>query len=611
MVRQAVIVAGGLGARFGDRTKEMPKGFIEIEGLAMVERSVQKLIAAGIEEIIIGTGHCSEYYDNLAKKYHIIKTVRNDNYENTSSMGTLAVCAPFVKGDFLLLESDLIYDAVGLKVLQNDEHSNVILASGKSNSHDEVYLDADADGILSKVSKDKSVIPNPAGELVGITKLTKACLEKMVSYYNSDQALIKLDYENALKQVSLDGEPVYVHKVEYYAWTEIDDESMLDRAMTQIWPRIKENESLQAIRREVLLNPGPSTTSDSVKYAQVVADICPRELEFGNLMEEVAEGLTEVCADPKEYVSIMFGCSGTGADEAMVSSCVPPDGKLLVVDNGSYGARLAKIASVYNIDMDVFKSSTYEPIDLAALEKQMKSKKYTTFAIVYHETTTGLMNDLSVICPMAKKYGMTTICDIVSAYGGMPIDLGSLGIDFATSTSNKHIGGMAGVGFVVCKKSELLKQKDWPMRNYYLNLYDQYKYFLETKQTRFTPPVQTFYALRQAIIETKVETVEKRFERFTACWEILVKALDEIGLKMLVDRKYQSHFITAILIPETPKYSFNALHDYAKSFGFTIYPGKLGNIDTFRIANMGDIKPEEMTHFTCVLRDYMHSIGVC
>ncbi len=611
MIKQAVIVAGGLGARFGDRTKEMPKGFIEIDSVAMVERSVQKLIAAGIEEIIIGTGHCSEYYDELAKKYHIIKTVRNDNYENTSSMGTLAVCAPHVKGDFLLLESDLIYDAVGLKVLQNDERSNVILASGKSNSHDEVYLDADDNGILNNVSKDKSVIPNPAGELVGITKLTKACLDKMVSYYTSDKSLLKLDYENALKQVSLDGEPVYVHKVEWYAWTEIDDESMLDRAMTQIWPRIKENESLQAIRREVLLNPGPSTTTDSVKYAQVVADICPRELEFGNLMEEVAEGLTEVCADPKEYVSIMFGCSGTGADEAMVSSCVPPDGKLLVVDNGSYGARLAKIASVYKIDMDVFKSSTYEPIDLTALEKQMQSKKYTTFAIVYHETTTGLMNDLSVICPMAKKYGMTTICDIVSAYGGMPIDLGSLGIDFATSTSNKHIGGMAGVGFVVCKKSELLKQKDWPMRNYYLNLYDQYKYFLETKQTRFTPPVQTFYALRQAIIETRVETVEKRFERFTACWEILVKALDEIGLKMLVDRKYQSHFITAILIPETPKYSFNALHDYAKSFGFTIYPGKLGNIDTFRIANMGDIKPEEMAHFTCVLRDYMHSIGVC
>ncbi|MBO7123322.1 MAG: 2-aminoethylphosphonate--pyruvate transaminase [Treponema sp.] len=613
MVKQAIIAAGGLGSRFGDRTKEMPKGFIPIDGVPMVERSVQKLIAAGVEQIIIGTGHCSEAYDELAKKYSVIKTVKNENYANTSSMGTIAVCAPYIKGDFFLLESDLLYDAVGLKVLANDERSNVVLASGATHSDDEVYLENGSDGALCRATKDKASVKNLAGELVGISKLSKACLDDMMAWYKADAGRIKADYESVLAEISSAAafnSKVYVRKIEYYAWTEIDDEAMLKRAVEQIWPRVQENESLWSVRREVLLNPGPSTTTDSVKYAQVVADICPRELEFGNLMEEVAEGLTEVCANPKDYITVMFGCSGTGADEAMVSSCVPPDGKLLVVDNGSYGARLAKIASVYNIDMDVFKSSTYEPIDVAALEKQMQAKKYTTFAIVYHETTTGLLNDLATICPLAKKHGMTTICDIVSAYGGMPIDLGSLGIDFATSTSNKHIGGMAGVGFVVCKRDELLKQKDWPMRNYYLNLYDQYKYFLETKQTRFTPPVQTFYALRQAIIETKVETVQKRYERFTACWEILVKALDDIGLKMLVDRKYQSHFITAILIPDTPKYSFNALHDYAKSFGFTIYPGKLGNIDTFRIANMGDIKPEEMERFTKVLRDYMKSINV-
>lgn len=611
MIRQAVIMAGGLGSRFGGRTKEMPKGFIEIDGVAMVERSVQKLIASGVEEIIIGTGHCSEYYDELAKKYHVIKTVRNDNYKNTSSMGTLEVCAPYVKGDCLLLESDLLYDSIGLFVLDNDARKNVILASGPTHSEDEVYLEADENGVLTGVSKNKSEIKNVAGELVGISKVSKNFLDRMVKFYDETRTEnAKIDYEQVFKKVAKD-EPIYVRKIEYYAWTEIDDEAMLDRANKLIAPRIKENESLRNVKREVLLNPGPSTTSDSVKYSQVVADICPRELEFGNVMEKVSENLTSFVASTDEYTTVMFGCSGTGADEAMVSSCVPPDGKLLVVDNGSYGARLAKIAKVYNIDMDVFKSSTYEPIDLAALEKQMQSKKYTTFAIVYHETTTGLLNPLEKICPMAKKYGMTTICDIVSAYAGMPIDLKKLGIDFASATSNKHIGGMAGVGFVVCKKDELLKQKDWPMRNYYLNLYDQYKYFLETKQTRFTPPVQTFYALRQAIIETKVETVEKRFERFTECWKILVKALKEIGLKMLVKEENQSHFITAILIPETPKYSFEKMHDFARSFGFTIYPGKLGNIDTFRIANMGDIKPSEMTRFTEILKEYMHSIGVC
>lgn len=607
-------MAGGLGSRFGGRTKEMPKGFIEIDGVPMVERSVQKLIASGIEEIIIGTGHCSEYYDELAKKYHVIKTVRNDNYKNTSSMGTLEVCAPLVKGDCLLLESDLVYDSIGLFVLQNDARKNVILASGPTHSEDEVYLETDENGVLTGVSKNKNEIKNVAGELVGISKVSKSFLDRMVKFYGETRSEnAKIDYEQVFKRISKDdeNEPIYVRKIEYYAWTEIDDESMLDRANKLIYPRIKENESLRNVRREVLLNPGPSTTTDSVKYSQVVADICPRELEFGNVMEKVAEDLTAFVAPTSEYATVMFGCSGTGSDEAMVSSCVPPDGKLLVVDNGSYGARMAKIAKVYGIDIDVFKSSTYEPIDLAALEAQMKSKKYTTFAVVYHETTTGLLNPLEKICPMAKKYGMTTICDIVSAYAGMPIDLPKLGIDFASATSNKHIGGMAGVGFVICKKDELLKQKDWPMRNYYLNLYDQYKYFLETKQTRFTPPVQTFYSLRQAIIETKVETIEKRFERFTECWKILVRSLKEIGLKMLVKEENQSHFITAILIPETPKYSFEKMHDFARSFGFTIYPGKLGNIDTFRIANMGDIRPEEMTRFTKILKEYMHSIGVC
>ncbi len=526
-------------------------------------------------------------------------------------MGTLEVCAPLVKGDCFLLESDLLYDSIGLFVLDNDERKNVILASGKTNSEDEVYLSCDENGILTGVSKVKEEIQNIAGELVGISKVSKEFLNEMVKFYDSTRnENAKIDYEKVFLNLAKEN-AIYVRKIEYYAWTEIDDEAMLTRAIEKILPRIQENESLRNVRREVLLNPGPSTTSDSVKYAQVVADICPRELEFGNLMENIAEDLTAFVANPADYITVMFGCSGTGADEAMVSSCVPPDGKLLVVDNGSYGARLASIAKVYGIDMDVFKSSTYEPIDVNALEQQMKSKKYTTFAIVMHETTTGLLNDVETICNMAKKYGMVTIVDTVSSYGGMPIDLAKLGIDFATCTSNKHIGGMAGIGFVVCKRDELLKQEKWPMRNYYLNLFDQYKYFLETKQTRFTPPVQTLYALRQAIIETKQETIEKRYERFTKCWEILVKGLDEIGLKMLVDRKNQSHFITAILIPETPKYNFNELHDYSRSFGFTIYPGKLGNIDTFRIANMGDIKPEEMTHFVCILRDYMHSIGVC
>ncbi|MDR0301225.1 MAG: aminotransferase class V-fold PLP-dependent enzyme, partial [Treponema sp.] len=306
---------------------------------------------------------------------------------------------------------------------------------------------------------------------------------------------------------------------------------------------------------------------------------------------------------------VFFGGSGTAADEAMISSCVTETGHILIVDNGSYGERLAKIAAVYKINHTVFKSSTYERIDINALENEFKTGKYTHLGIVYHETTTGLLNPLDIICPLAKKYNIVTIVDAVSIYSGMPMELSKLGIDFMASTSNKNIQGMAGVGFVICKKSELEKTKTIPMRNYYLNIYDQYAHFTKTGQPRFTPPVQTLYALRQAILETKQETVEKRWRRYTECWCILVDAVKKFNLKMLVKEEDQSHLITAIFEPETAKYSFDALHDLARKHGFTIYPGKLGSINTFRIANIGDIKPHEMRQFTEVLKSYLDSIG--
>ena len=608
MIKQAVILAGGLGLRLKEKTALIPKGFLELSEKKIVEWSIQKLINSGIEKIIIGTGYCAEMYDELAKKYPAIQTVFNADYEKTGSMATLGICAPFITKDFLLLESDLIYDSIGLTVICNDIHENVILASGATNSGDEVYIEAD-DFFLKAVSKKKGELSSIYGELVGICKLTPAVLQRMCSYAQERRIESpKLDYEHAIAACT-DKYEVFVRKIEYYAWREIDDDHHLKIAETEIMPRILENESLREVRREVLLNPGPATTSDSVKYAQVCADICPREHEFGAVMKWICRELTIIAADPAEYETVLFGGSGTAADEVMISSCVPETGHILIVDNGSYGERLAKIASVYKIKHTVYKSSTHERIDINALEKEFKTGKYTHLGIVYHETTTGLLNPLEIICPLAKGYNLVTIVDAVSAYAGMPIDLSKLCIDFMASTSNKNIQGMAGIGFVICKKDELSKTKNIPMRNYYLNLYDQYAYFVKTGQTRFTPPVQTLYALRQAILETKQETVEKRWKRYTECWNILIRAVKQFNLKMLVKEEDQSHLITAIFEPETSRYSFDALHDFARKNGFTIYPGKLGNISTFRIANIGDIQPYEMQRFTEVLRNYLVSIG--
>lgn len=613
MIKQAVIMAGGLGSRLKGRTETMPKGFIEIDGVAMVEMSVQKLIAHGIEDIIIGTGHCSEWYERLAQKYTCIRLAKNENYAGTGSMGTLAVCAPLVSGDFLLLESDLIYDSAALAVLINSQSCNTLLTSGKTNSGDEVYIEADSCGFLKAHSKKKEDLNSIYGELVGITRLSKKTLDAMVEYCNAElQAQPKMEYEVALSYVSSHSsaplDKVALTKIEHLAWREIDDESHLEMAIKEVYPRIKENEILRSVRREVLLNPGPATTTDSVKYAQVCADICPREHEFGDIMEWVAKELSLMVGKPGRVETVLFGGSGTAADEVMISSCIPDGAKTLIVDNGAYGARFAKIASVYKLDFDVWTSSGYLPLDVEAIKQKLIEGKYTHFVHVYHETTTGLLNPTPELCRFCHEHGIVTIVDTVSAFGAIPIDMDDDCIDFMASTSNKNIQGMAGVCFVFCRKEALLKTKDYPMRNYYLNLWDQYQAFQKTHQMRFTPPVQTLYALRQAIIETKLETIEGRYARYCACWDELVSIVNKLGLTMLVPVKAQSKLITAIIEPDTPKYNFNELHDLARSHAFTIYPGKLSDANTFRIANIGDIKPEEMRAFGKVLEAYMKDI---
>lgn len=611
MIRQAVIMAGGLGSRLKDKTTEMPKGFIEIDGQAIVEASVKKLFAMGIEEIIIGTGHCNRWYDKLAEKYHCIKTVKNEDYKNTGSMGTLDICIPYIQEAALVLESDLIYDIIGLHSLIQNKNSNVILGSGKTDSGDEVYLEVDAQNHLTALSKKKQEVKSIFAELVGISKISKNTLKAMSDYYQASNNK-KMEYEHAMLAVSKnatnDENKIAVKKIEYYAWREIDNEEHLKMAIEKVYPRIKENEELYSVRREVLLNPGPATTTDSVKYAQVCADICPREKEFGETMNWICQELSDFAGGREKVETVIFGGSGTAADEVMISSCIPRGAKTLIVDNGAYGKRFCQIAESYGISHDVYKSSEYLPLNIEEIKQKLRGERYSHFVIVYHETTTGLLNPVPELCRFCKEHNITTIVDAVSAYCAIPIDMEKDGIDFMASTSNKNIQGMAGVAFVMCQKSSLQKIKDFPLRSFYLNLWAQYENFNRTKQTRFTPPVQTLYALRQAIIETKIETITNRYKRISDCWEVLVKTVDELGLKMLVPREEQSKLITAIIEPETSKYDFNEFHDKARKLGFTIYPGKLSSANTFRIANIGHIQVSEMQAFTKFLKEYIEAL---
>jgi 2-aminoethylphosphonate-pyruvate transaminase len=205
-------------------------------------------------------------------------------------------------------------------------------------------------------------------------------------------------------------------------------------------------------------------------------------------MEWICRELSLMAGKPDRVETVIFGGSGTAADEAMISSCVPDSGRLLIIDNGAYGERFAKIAGAYKLNFEVFKSSGFLPLDREAVQARLLEGKFTHFAVVYHETTTGLLNPVPELCRFCHEHSITTIVDAVSAFAAVPIDMDRDHIDFMASTSNKNIQGMAGVAFVFCRTEALEATQSYPMRNYYLNLYDQYRHFKKTRQTRFTPP---------------------------------------------------------------------------------------------------------------------------
>ncbi|HBI03261.1 MAG TPA: 2-aminoethylphosphonate--pyruvate transaminase [Paenibacillaceae bacterium] len=415
-----------------------------------------------------------------------------------------------------------------------------------------------------------------------------------------------MEYEHGL--VAISGEvPLLVHKEEGIAWCEIDDESHWDRAVKEIYPLITVRDcGEKPIKRNILLNPGPATTSDRVKYAQVVPDICPREEEFGQIMAYVSTELTQFVADPKEYTTVLFGGSGTAAVEAILSSVID-ERAVLIIENGAYGKRMAQIADVYQLNTITFPSPFDQELNRSQLEEiiQTHQKELGYVAVVHNETTTGLLNDIPAIGALCQKYNLHLIVDAMSSYAAIPIDMKKMNIHYLAASSNKNLQGMPGVSFVITQRSLLEKTKTIKPRNYYLHLYSQYDYFEKNHQMRFTPPVQTLYALKQAILETKEEGIKARYERYSKSWETLITGVTRLGMSHLVDINNHSKIITAILEPSVPGYDFNEMHDFFYERGFTIYPGKLEGLNTFRVANIGDITYKEIEEFLTLLESYL------
>ena len=284
---------------------------------------------------------------------------------------------------------------------------------------------------------------------------------------------------------------------------------------------------------------------------------------------------------------------------------------IVVIQNGAYGKRICQMTQIYHLPYLEYRSPIDKALDLEKLEAFIRNspKKISHLAIVHHETTTGLLNPIERVGAICKKYGIIMIVDAMSSFAAIPIDMNKMNIGYLAASSNKNLQGMAGVSFVIANRDELNKTKKISPCNLYLNLYSQYEYFMKTKQMRFTPPVQTLYALKQAIIETKWEGVENRYTRYSENWKVLIQGITELGFTYLVDPEHHGKIITAIQEPSNENYHFSEMHDFFFQNGITIYPGKFENLNTFRIANMGAIGKKDIEKFIELLKQYMQQLS--
>ena len=366
------------------------------------------------------------------------------------------------------------------------------------------------------------------------------------------------------------------------------------------------------VKRNVLLNPGPSTTTDTVKFAQIVPDICPREAEFGGLMKGLREDLVKIVhGDLNEYTSVLFCGSGTINIDVCLNSLLPEGKKVLVINNGAYSTRAVEICEYYGLPHIDLKFPVDQRPDLDIVEKALRENPDIALVHTTHnETGTGILNPIREIGALAHKYDAVFTVDTTSTYAMRPIDVSKDNIDFCMASAQKGLMAFTGLSFIVGKTAIIKESANYPKRSYYCNLFMQYDFFERTGEMHFTPPVQTIYATIQALKEYWAEGEEAKWARHTRVFNAIHEGLDELGFKDVIKRGEQAGLVVSAIYPDDPNWSFEKVHDYCYERGFTIYPGKISTTNTFRLCALGAIDESDIRDFFKVFREALDTAGV-
>ena len=363
-------------------------------------------------------------------------------------------------------------------------------------------------------------------------------------------------------------------------------------------------------RDKILLTPGPLTTTLRTKLA-MLRDWGSWDADFNAITARLRMRLLDVVHGADSHVVVPLQGSGTFSVEAAVATVTPRDAHLLVPDNGAYCKRAAKLATLMGRRVSVMPVAEDRPIAAADVQARLQADPSISHVILIHcETGTGVENPLADVAAVCESHGKGLIVDAMSSFAALPIDARKVRFDALVAASGKCLEGVPGMGFVFIRKA-LLDGCAGRSHSLAMDLHDQHVYMEKTGQWRFTPPTHVVAALDEAMTQFIEEGGQSaRLARYSANCRTLVDGMAPLGFRPFLDAKVQAPIIVTFHAPADGKYDFKRFYDGAKQRGFILYPGKLTQIETFRVGCIGAIGPNEMRQAVEAVADTLREMGI-
>jgi 2-aminoethylphosphonate-pyruvate transaminase len=375
---------------------------------------------------------------------------------------------------------------------------------------------------------------------------------------------------------------------------------------------MEQSPQIPTARDKLLFTPGPLTTSLTIKQA-MLRDAGSWHHEFNAIVKSVRERLLALAGftPGSGWETILLQGSGNFGVEAVLATVIPPNGKLLVLVNGAYGERIVQMAQYLKIEHTVLRTPEDAPPEVTAVERALASdSSITHVACVHCETTTGILNPITEVGRIVKKHSRVYIVDAMSSFAAVPIDFTAVGIDYLISSANKCIEGVPGFSFVFCRRADLMATEG-SARSLSLDLLAQLKGFDKNGQFRYTPPTHVILAFEQALKELEQEGgVIARAARYRRNNQVLIEGMTQLGFRLFLDPKVQSYIITGFHYPADPKFSFEPFYRRLSDKGFIIYPGKLTQVNTFRIGTIGRLFEGDIRGLLAAIKETLDEMGV-